>query len=256
VSEVSAEHPIIRSTYRHGDLRGALVAAGLAMARVGGPDAVVLREATRQAGVTPNAAYRHFADRGALLRAVSDAAQGLAADRMEAEVAAAATPGPAGQSPAGSTETNAGRATSAGARGTATPVDSTGPAGLLGASPTPEEARRMLRAVGTGYLRFAREEPGLFRAAFSVPDHLMNSTSPAKAGAAGRTPFSILSAALDAYSAAGILPPDRRQNAELYAWSAVHGLGMLVIDGPLRGLDDTMVDAATTRVLDMVERGL
>ena len=52
-----------RATYRHGDLRQALLDAGLAMAREGGPDAVVLREATRRAGVSPNAAYRHFADR-------------------------------------------------------------------------------------------------------------------------------------------------------------------------------------------------
>jgi hypothetical protein len=40
-----------RKTFRHGDLRNALVAAGLEMALVGGPDAVVLREATRQAVV-------------------------------------------------------------------------------------------------------------------------------------------------------------------------------------------------------------
>ena len=41
----------------------------------GGPEAVVLREATRRVGVSPNAAYRHFADREALLAAVCDAAQ-------------------------------------------------------------------------------------------------------------------------------------------------------------------------------------
>src|SRR4051795_7602628 len=78
---VSAEP---RATYRHGDLRAALLAAGLDLAREGGPDAVVLREATRRVGVSPNAAYRHFADRAALLAAVSDAAQALVADQMEA----------------------------------------------------------------------------------------------------------------------------------------------------------------------------
>ncbi len=50
-----------RKTFRHGDLRNALLTAGLEMARMGGPNAVILREATRQAGVSPNAAYRHFA---------------------------------------------------------------------------------------------------------------------------------------------------------------------------------------------------
>jgi len=59
-----------------------MVAAGLALARAGGPDAVVLREVTRAVGVVPNAAYRHFADREALLAAVSDEALGLLAQRM------------------------------------------------------------------------------------------------------------------------------------------------------------------------------
>jgi len=49
-----------RSTYRHGDLRRALIDAGLELAREGVPDATVLREATRRAGVVPAAACRHF----------------------------------------------------------------------------------------------------------------------------------------------------------------------------------------------------
>jgi AcrR family transcriptional regulator len=57
-------------------VRDGLVAAGLELARSGGPDAVVLREATRIVGVVPNAAYRHFADRDELLAAVCAAAIG------------------------------------------------------------------------------------------------------------------------------------------------------------------------------------
>jgi AcrR family transcriptional regulator len=204
-----------RETYRHGDLRQALLTAGLDLARQGGPDAVVLRESTRRVGVSPNAAYRHFSDRQALLTAVSDTALGLVADSMSAEVDAVET-----------TDDAAG------------------------------DARRRLRAVGTGYLRFAREEPGLFRTAFSVPDDLVNSGSPDKAGAAGLTPFQVLSAALDELERVGLLPADRRRGAELLAWSAVHGLGMLAIDGPLRGLTDQMLDGTTERLLDMVERGI
>lgn len=66
--------PTARNTYHHGDLREALVRAGLAMARAHGAEAIVLREATRQAGVTARAAYRHFADREALVLAVAQAA--------------------------------------------------------------------------------------------------------------------------------------------------------------------------------------
>jgi AcrR family transcriptional regulator len=64
-----------------------LIAAGLELARTGGPDAVVLREATRMVGVVPNAAYRHFADRDELLAAVCAAAMRELATRMAAGVA-------------------------------------------------------------------------------------------------------------------------------------------------------------------------
>jgi AcrR family transcriptional regulator len=65
-----------------GTVRPALVEAGLALARTGGPDAVVLREVTRAVGVVPNAAYRHFTDRDALLAAVRDEALTRLALRM------------------------------------------------------------------------------------------------------------------------------------------------------------------------------
>lgn len=75
-----------RQTFRHGDLRNALVTAGLEMARIGGPDAVVLREATRQAGVSPNAAYRHFAGQAELLDAVRSACLSRLAAAIEDEM--------------------------------------------------------------------------------------------------------------------------------------------------------------------------
>jgi len=70
-----------------GAVRDGLVAAGLELARAGGPEAVVLREATRMVGVVPNAAYRHFADRDELLAAVCGAAMRELGDRMAAGVA-------------------------------------------------------------------------------------------------------------------------------------------------------------------------
>ena len=66
--------PPARTSYHHGDLRGALVREGLALSRDDGAEAIVLREATRRVGVTARAAYRHFADRDALVRAVAQAA--------------------------------------------------------------------------------------------------------------------------------------------------------------------------------------
>jgi AcrR family transcriptional regulator len=79
--------PAARRRRPRGAVRDGLVAAGLELARTGGPDAVVLREATRMVGVVPNAAYRHFADRDELLAAVCAAAMDELAARMAAGVA-------------------------------------------------------------------------------------------------------------------------------------------------------------------------
>ncbi|HEY7076919.1 MAG TPA: TetR/AcrR family transcriptional regulator [Solirubrobacteraceae bacterium] len=81
------ETRVRRGPRPRGAVRAALVAAGLRLARAGGPDAVVLREATRMVGVVPNAAYRHFADRDALLAAVRDEAVRELAGRMAARMA-------------------------------------------------------------------------------------------------------------------------------------------------------------------------
>src|ERR1044071_9668079 len=78
------EHEMRPGPRPRGAVRSALVQAGLELARSGGPDAVVLREATRMVGVVPNAAYRHFADRDELISAVCAAAMRVLSDRMAA----------------------------------------------------------------------------------------------------------------------------------------------------------------------------
>jgi AcrR family transcriptional regulator len=70
-----------------GAVRDGLLAAGVELARTGGPGAVVLREAARMVGVVPNAAYRHFADRDELLAAVCAEALGELAARMAVDAA-------------------------------------------------------------------------------------------------------------------------------------------------------------------------
>ena len=211
-----SRHSAVRSTYRHGDLRRVLLEAGIELARGGGPDAVVLREATRRAGVAPNAAYRHFASRQALLQAVRAAALAGVAGAMEIELA-------------------------------------TVPGNLSVA----DFARANVRAVGTGYLRFAQAETGLFRTAFAASDKLLQRTPELPtAGPGGFNPYELLGAAIDKLVAAGLLPPERRPGAEFLAWSAVHGLAMLVIDGPLATAVGPRMHEVGQRLLDMVEKGL
>ncbi|MFJ9079176.1 TetR/AcrR family transcriptional regulator [Streptomyces sp. NPDC102278] len=211
----TAEPPRGRTTYRHGNLRGALLDAALELAREGGPDAVSLREVTRRAGVSPNAAYRHFTHRGALVHAVSQAAMAHVARAMEAEFEAAP---PAGEPAA--------------------------------------RARARFRAVGTGYIRFAVTEPGWFRTAFHVPADMVHAADTTAAGEGGLTPFELLGAALDGLVEVGALPAERRPGAEFLAWSAVHGLATLVIDGPLRGVTPEQAHDAGQDVITMLERGI
>ncbi|WP_280813748.1 TetR/AcrR family transcriptional regulator [Variovorax sp. TBS-050B] len=208
--------PAARSTYRHGDLRRALLDAGIELARDGGPEAVALREVTRRAGVVPNAAYRHFASRRELLLAVRAAALSAAAVAMEQALAVL----PRDQPPA-------------------------------------DFARARVRAIGTAYLRFAQAEPGLFRTAFVVSsDEAAGDVGPGSAGPGGLDPFQLLGTAIDRLVEAGVLDPARRPNAEYLAWSAVHGLALLIIDGPLKAMDAAAIHALGQQLIDMVERGL
>lgn len=205
-----------RKTYRHGDLHRALLDAGIALAREGGPAAIALREVTRRAGVAPNAAYRHFASQQALLQAVRAAALRAVAQCMEEVLAAL----PADLSPA-------------------------------------DHARASVRAVGTGYLRYAQAEPGLFRTAFAVSDKLIQATPEVPtAGPSGRNPYELLCDAVDLLVQAGVMPAARRPGAEILAWSAVHGLAMLVVDGPLAAPVGPHFAQFGQRLLDMVEKGL
>jgi AcrR family transcriptional regulator len=111
-----------------------------------------------------------------------------------------------------------------------------------------------LRAVGAGYLRYAQGEPGLFRTAFTAADELTDEDD--AAGDQGLSPFGLLSAALDDLVEVGVLPAARRPDAELTAWSAVHGLSMLLFDGPLKHLDRAHTERIEAQLLDHVEIAL
>ncbi len=208
-----------RRTYHHGDLRKTLIEAGLDLAREGGPQAIVLREATRRAGVAPNAAYRHFANHDALFAAVRAAALGRAAQAIETEMDV-----------------------------------------VKKSRNAQQHSRALLAAVGRGYLGFALTETGWFRTAFA--SGALDVTLPieqqedARTAKMGLNPFQLLGYALDAMTDSGVLPAERRPMAEYLAWSTVHGMALLMIDGPLRHATHEQHAALAKRLLEMVEKGI
>src|SRR5215475_10484902 len=197
-----------------GAVRGGLVAAGVELARAGGPDAVVLREATRMVGVAPNAAYRHFAGRDELLAAVCRAALRELANRMAAGVAR-----------------------------------------VRGKHGDPAAARRRLHAIGTAYLEFAREEPGLFATAFALPTR-HDYGPPDDGSGQERAPLDQLRAVLDELVDAGVLDRRRRDGIEFPIWSAVHGLAVLAGQGPLRDVPDATRRRLEERMRTFIADGL
>lgn len=75
--------PLPRERYHHGDLRRALLDASLALVTSHGVERFSLREAAREVGVSPAAAYRHFRDKDALLAALAAEAYVHLAEWME-----------------------------------------------------------------------------------------------------------------------------------------------------------------------------
>jgi AcrR family transcriptional regulator len=60
-----------KDKYHHGDLKQALIKSGMKILKEEGVNALTLRSAARAAGVSHSAPYSHFADKQALLAAIS-----------------------------------------------------------------------------------------------------------------------------------------------------------------------------------------
>ena len=70
--------------YHHGDLRNALIQAGLELLAEGGAQELDLRKVARRAGVSHAAPYRHFADKQALIAAIDEEGFHWLAERIQA----------------------------------------------------------------------------------------------------------------------------------------------------------------------------
>jgi len=82
-----------KRSYHHGNLREALIAAGLRAIAEDGPTAFSLRDVARRAGVSAAAPYRHFVDKEALFAAIAvESLERLRATMDEALATAPADP--------------------------------------------------------------------------------------------------------------------------------------------------------------------
>ncbi|MCW2815139.1 MAG: hypothetical protein JWN84_2594 [Nocardioides sp.] len=191
-----------RDRYHHGDLRAALVTAGVAAARDGGEAAVSLTRLAGAVGVSPSAAYRHFAGGiDELLVAVGDVARRELADLVRRRVDAV------------------------------TEGDHVG----------------RFRASGAAYVEYVLTEHGIFEVACR---HDRGRDPEAD-------PFALLQERIDRLAEVGLLRDGvGRDEAAMTAWSAVHGLAVLLTEGPLQRLPAARRDALVDAALDTVERGL
>lgn len=85
-NSVNMAPALSRDAYHHGDLRSALIDAGMEALALDSADSLSLRALAREVGVSATAVYRHFPDKDALMRALASA--GL--DRMGQQQADAA----------------------------------------------------------------------------------------------------------------------------------------------------------------------
>jgi len=89
-----------------------------------------------------------------------------------------------------------------------------------------------LRATGFAYVRFALDEPHLFRLAFGP---LCAADDGMDAGSSDA--YGVLCACLDELAALGVLRPGTRAQLDLVFWTAIHGYANLVLEGLLT-IDD------------------
>ena len=111
-----------------------------------------------------------------------------------------------------------------------------------------------LISTGRGYVQFALDEPGVFRTCFT--GILGGDEVPSAIELGEKAPYALLGEMLDELVDVGYLDPQDRPGAEAGPWAAVHGLAMLLIDGPLRRSSETERAAAVETTLALVARGL
>ncbi len=194
--EVDASSQPPRGHYHHGDLPQALKKLALELIAAHGVEGFSMRQAAASLGVAPSAMYRHFADKSELLSA-------LAHDGFDAmgalwlQRAAHCVP---------------------------LVVDNA--------------ALHSIARFGAGadaYFQFGLEHPALFQLMFG-PYGTGSASWVMQATDMPSNPYFMLGQALDGLRDAQVITPGARANAEVSAFSAIHGLTCLATSGVYKDL--------------------
>jgi AcrR family transcriptional regulator len=119
---------------------------------------------------------------------------------------------------------------------------------LAALSPAPDEGQAAIdrmEAIGRGYVDFALSRPGLFRTAFLGAD------KPAVDGTGPEGPHMMLVRGIDELVRLGFVAEDLRAGAEVASWSLVHGLSLLMLDGPLAQLPPQQRDEIVDQTIGL-----
>ncbi len=207
----------LREHYHHGNLRAALVEAGVQLCREQGPQAIALRPLSRQLGVAPNAVYAHFATLAQLRGAVAERAIELLGEQMERTLADHPTTGDA--------------------RSQAVQrLRLVGLGYVQFAASEPWLFRLAMQEVpgGQGVDQVCEDGPI----------------------AGGDLPGALLRSALEGLIDQGLLRPDKLPEAAGACWAMVHGLGMLSLRDPGDVTSTNIPEQLVESSLDVVVAGL
>ncbi len=189
--------------YHHGDLRAALLAEAAAMITEGGAASVTMRAIGARLGVSRAAAYRHFADKNALLVAVAAAGFTRLKERVQSIQAGA-----------------------------------------------PRSSVEQFRRMGEEYVRFALENPAHYRLMYGKEALIREDVPELQEAASGL--FEELVGVIRAHQRSGAIKRQDPRAQAYVAWSAVHGLASLVLEGQTQPGDDieALIQQTTRTVLD------
>jgi AcrR family transcriptional regulator len=102
-----------------------------------------------------------------------------------------------------------------------------------------------LREQGVAYVSFAMANPALFRLMFGAAK-----PKDVTLDAIGDGAYQVLARRIASLTPAGEAPPDEAEAATLAAWSLVHGLASLIVDGRITPADPAALARAVTARLN------